>query len=56
MDIVYAIGMFLLYVPRSITLTHRAADVPTKGRDHKPLEDVVIYDSGEVRLSNHNCH
>jgi len=30
-----------------ITLTRRTEDVP-KGSSDRPLEDVVIYDSGEV--------
>lgn len=56
MDIVYAIGMFFyLRPPRPITLTRRAEVVPKGGND-RPLEDVVIYDSGEVCLGSHKYY
>ena len=56
MDIIYAIGvLFLSTSPPPNILTHRAEDVP-KGRNDRPLEDVVIYDSGEVRPSSQNCY
>ncbi|KAG8220408.1 peptidylprolyl isomerase B, partial [Butyriboletus roseoflavus] len=52
MDIVYAIGMFFyLRPPRPITLTRRAEVVPKGGND-RPLEDVVIYDSGELPVES----
>ncbi|KAF8441626.1 cyclophilin-like domain-containing protein [Boletus edulis BED1] len=48
MDIIYAIGILLLHhVLLVFMLTHRAEDVPKGGSD-RPLEDVVIHDSGEL--------
>lgn len=56
MDIIHTIGVFLLSMsPSPIMLTHRAEDVP-KGSSDRPLEDVVIYDSGEVRSGSQIRH
>ena len=54
MDIVHAIGMWILNVftlrPWLTSTTENVA----KGRNDRPLEDVIIVDSGEVRNRMHN--
>ena len=48
MDIIYAIGASLLSeAPSDAMLTPSVEDVP-KGQNDRPLEDVIIHDSGEV--------
>lgn len=54
MDIVYAIGSFYITSTTLLVLTHISEDVP-KGRNDRPVEDVTIYDSGEVCYFTFHC-